>query len=269
MADYPAYTLETMVANQIRDALLRDPRHAERLRLTGYGRKAYCQNDEDGILAEIFRRIGPESRRFVEIGVQDGRECNTLALLMQGWRGTWVEADAACAARAAETFAPFVEAGALSIVNAFAEVDNVAALVGEAPLDLLSIDVDGNDWHLWRALPAGVARVVTVEYNASWCPPIDAVSPYRPGFDWTAVGDNSAGASLCALERLGAARDFALVGCSLSGVNAFFVRRDLTGARFRAPFTADEHYEPPRYYLHRCDRGHRPGFAGVEIAPPV
>ena len=43
---------------------------------------------------------------------------------------------------------------------------------------------------------------------------------------------------------------YALVGCDIAGVNAFFVRRDLCGDRFCAPYTAENHYEPMRYYLH-------------------
>jgi hypothetical protein len=269
MSQYHAYALETMVANLIRDRLLREPRQLDPLRLARHGRKICCQNDEDGILAEIFRRIGVETRRFVEIGVQDGRECNTLALLMQGWRGRWIEADGSLAAAARDRFAQFTGPGALEVVEGFAEIDTVSRLVGHAPIDLLSIDIDGNDWHVWKACANRTARVVVIEYNASWAPPVDAVSPYRPGFDWTAVGDNASGASLCALERLGRALGYSLVGCGLSGVNAFFVRRDLAVGRFREPFTAENHFEPPRYYLHLTDRGHPNGFSGVEIAPPV
>ncbi len=79
---------------------LATPRYADPRRLLRYGAKAYSQNDEDGILAEIFRRIGTKEKTFVEIGAGAGLENNTLALLVQGWRGLWVESDNAKAARA-------------------------------------------------------------------------------------------------------------------------------------------------------------------------
>jgi hypothetical protein len=267
MSQYPAYTVETMLANLCWDQLMRDPRYADPLRLQRFGGKTYCQNDEDGILAEIFRRVGTESRRFVEIGVQDGRECNTLALLMRGWRGAWVEADAAHVADARRIFAQLTEEGRLEIREAFVTVENAAALVGEGPLDLLSIDIDGNDWHVWNALDVR-PRVVMVEYNASWAPPVDAVMEYRADYCWTDDGDNRAGASLSAFERLGRTKGYALVGCSASGVNAFFVRDDLAEGRFLAPFDAATHFEPPRYYLHNFQRGHRPGFGPVILTEP-
>ncbi len=72
-------------------ALLAQPRYGEPGRLERYGHKVWSQNDEDGLLQEIFRRIGTASRSFVEFGVSDGRECNTLKLLVQGWRGLWME----------------------------------------------------------------------------------------------------------------------------------------------------------------------------------
>ena len=67
-------------------------------------------------------------------------------------------------------------------------------------------------------------------------------------------GSNFSGASLGALAALGHEKGYALVGCSLAGVNAFFVREDLVGESFCAPFSAENHYEPPRYFLY-----HRPG----------
>src|SRR5262245_10338826 len=57
------------------------PRYANRKRLLKYGFKMYSQNDEDGILQEMFRRVGTANRTFIEFGVQNGFECNTAKLL--------------------------------------------------------------------------------------------------------------------------------------------------------------------------------------------
>src|SRR5262249_25721353 len=69
------------------------PRYADHNRLLQHGFKIYAQNDEDGIVQEIFRRIGTASRTFIEFGVQNGLECNTAKLLVEGWRGLWLEAN--------------------------------------------------------------------------------------------------------------------------------------------------------------------------------
>src|SRR5262249_15610671 len=64
---------------------------ADPKRLEPFGFKVYSQGDEDGIIEEIFRRIGVGQARFCEIGVEDGLECNSLYLLHKGWTGFWFE----------------------------------------------------------------------------------------------------------------------------------------------------------------------------------
>ena len=67
------------------------------------------------------------------------------------------------------------------------------------------------------------------------------------------------GASLKAFEVLGSRLGYSLVGCDITGINAFFVRNDLVKDLFAGPFTAENHYEPPRYGL--CYRfGHKSKF---------
>ena len=73
---------------------LAKPRHADPKRLLRYGFKVYSQADEDGIIQEIFRRIGTTNRTFIEFGVETGVECNTVKLLLEGWRGLWIDGSA-------------------------------------------------------------------------------------------------------------------------------------------------------------------------------
>src|SRR5262245_42046256 len=70
---------------------LAKPRNADPKRLLRYGAKVYSQGDEDGIIAEIFKRVGTTNRTFVEFGVENGTESNTTRLLVEGWRGLWLE----------------------------------------------------------------------------------------------------------------------------------------------------------------------------------
>ena len=93
-----------------------------------------------------------------------------------------------------------------------------------------------------------------IEYNATLRPPLSLVVPYDPHGLWK--GSNYYGASLEALVRLGKSKGYRLVGCNFSGSNAFFVREDLTGDLFLDPATAEEHYEPPRYYFGYLNSGH-------------
>ena len=248
--------LRELMRQQMLAALLNTPRYQDPTRLLRHGYKVYSEGMEDGILAEIFRRIGETNRRFVEIGVQDGLECNSAYLLLQGWQGTWIEGDAGNTLRAREAFSGYP----VTIENKFVTAENANALIsiasaGEDP-DLLSIDIDSNDYWVWKAVECVRPRVVVIEYNATIPPHIrrTVAYPVRP---WT--GSNYFGASLGAMVVLGKNKGYSLVGCSPAGVNAFFVRDDLIADKFPRPFTAENHYEPPRYYL-SGPSGHRPGF---------
>lgn len=238
---------------------IKKPRHADPKRLVRYGHKVYSQNDEDGIIAEIFRRIGITSRTFVEFGVETGVECNTAKLLVEGWRGLWIESNGASAVVIRSEFAPFIADRKLALQESRVTAENINGLIGQGgfsgEIDLLSIDIDGNDYWVWKAIDAIDPRVVVIEYNATLRPPMALVVSYRADAQWD--GSNHYGASLEALVRLAAAKNYRLVGCSIAGVNAFFVRADLTADRFLGPATAQEHYEPPRHYFHMLPSGHR------------
>jgi len=239
------------------DEEMKKPRHADPKRLVRYGYKVYSQNDEDGIIAEIFRRIGMTSRTFIEFGVETGIECNTAKLLVDGWRGLWIEANPASAAAIRDNFASFTADGRLSVVESRVTAENINALIAQSgvgeDIELLSIDIDFNDYWIWKAIDAVNPRVVVIEYNATLRPPLSLVVPYRPETEWD--GSNYYGASLEALVKLGAEKNYRIVGCSIAGVNAFFVRADLAGDRFLEPATAQEHYEPPRHYFYLLPSG--------------
>src|SRR5689334_18541665 len=80
-----------------REELAHNDKYRDRRKLNHYEFQAFSQNGEDGIIAELFRRIGTKNRLFVEFGVGNGLENNTAFLLTQGWRGSWIEGDQACA----------------------------------------------------------------------------------------------------------------------------------------------------------------------------
>jgi hypothetical protein len=254
--------LNLKCAREVRE-LLSDPRYAAPGRLERHGRKVWSQNDEDGILEEIFRRIGTASRSFVEFGVSDGRECNTLKLLAEGWRGLWMEAQPSYCESVRRVFAEPLAEGRLELLETKVTAENIERLIAGArvaaagELDLLSIDIDGNDYHVFRAIESVRPRVVVIEYNAKYPPPMDLVPPYDPDFSWD--GSDYVGASLQAITNLAARRGYRLVGTNIAGVNAFFVRADLAADRF-AEGDATAFYNPARYWLSEgLSAGHPPG----------
>jgi hypothetical protein len=237
---------------------LAKPRYADPKCLLRYGFKVYSQADEDGIIQEAFNRIGETDRAFVEVGIGRGIECNTAKLLVAGWRGLWIESSAESVAAIRRDLAPFIADRRLVLQHRRATAENVNAVISEAgfvgKIDLLSVDIDGNDYWVWKAIDVIEPRVVVIEYNATLHPPLSLVVPYDPAAQW--AGGNYIGASLEALVRLGRKKGYRIVACSFSGVNAFFVRDDLCREEFLARATAERHYEPPRYFF-KPTAGHR------------
>ena len=240
-----------MNIHRFRDELLAQPRYADAKRLLRHGFKVYSQHDEDGIIQEIFRRIGTATRSFVEFGVETGIECNSVKLLVEGWRGLWIEANAQSCKAIATNFDAFLKDRRLMLQQSLVTAENINGLIGKSGLhgeiDLLSIDIDFNDYWVWKAIEAVDPRVVVIEYNAGLRPPLSLTVPYQA--NRSGDGTNFFGASLEALVRLGAAKGYRIVGCNMSGSNAFFVRADLCADHFVEPATAEEHYEPPRHFF--------------------
>lgn len=232
--------------------LLAEQRLADPRRLERYGHKCYSQNEEDGILLEIFNRIGVRHRTFIEFGVGDGLENNTLFWLAQGWKGLWLDGDPANRDAIQARFADRLASGQLLFRQAHIAAENIdgefvaAQMTGE--IDLLSIDIDGNDYYVFDAIRSVSPRVVVIEYNSKFPPPIRWRIPYSPQYRWD--GSDWFGASLQSMEDLFSARGYGLVGCNICGANAFFVRNDLLGDDlFHAPYTAANHFHPTRYFL--------------------
>ena len=129
----------------------------------------------------------------------------------------------------------------LEIRQAFVTGENVNALIGGGALGVLSIDVDGMDYWLWKAVEDAAPRVVVVEYNASMGPEESITVPYRAGFSAAEAHPSGYyhGASLAALEKLGREKGYALVAVDAAGVNAFFVLEAIRPETLRARSAAE------------------------------
>jgi len=193
--------------------------------------RVFSQSGEDGIIQFLLRHIKIENRTFVEFGVEDYTEANTRFLLTNNkWAGLVLDSDADNIANLKRS--PNYWRYNFKAVQAFVTKDNINdilrdnGLVGE--IGLLSIDIDGNDYWVWRAIEVISPVIVVIEYNHRFGPDISVTVPYDELFDRRrqAAPLIYFGASLKALCSLAARKGYAFVGCNSNGVNAFFVRKD-------------------------------------------
>lgn len=129
----------------------------------------YSQSGEDGVLQAIFSVIRPANEWCLECGASDGLFfSNTRRLIEQGWRGVLIEADQLAFKRLCENSEKYAD----KVRCIFGKVDDTVRLDGilrssGAPIDidLVVIDVDGQDYYLLNSLFRYRPRVVVIEYG--------------------------------------------------------------------------------------------------------
>jgi len=249
----------------IRD-ILRDEKYQNPKRLEKYGFKGNAQMDECGYIQEIFKRIGTTNKVMIEFGVGGKEnENNTWYLVKNGWSGLWLDARKPSVEHLSKIFAGPISTGRLKIVEALITPKNVNKLFQKngitGEIDLISIDIDTIDYWVWEAITVVNPRVVVIEYNAKYAPPMEWILPNNDDAKFNK--NDCMGASLKSLEKLGTKKGYSLVGCGLSGANAYFVRNDLLGDKFAEPYSAENHYHPPRYYICKKVPGSNYGYCGM------
>ena len=231
--------------------------------LLHYGYKMYSQNEEDGIIQEIFNRIGTTNKLFVEIGVEYGHECNTRALLLKNWKGVWIDAREQCINHINTNLNKLIDSKILTAVNSFVNKDNIEHVIkdflpnGTNEVDLFSLDIDSYDAHLFPYAKCINPRVIIAEYNGKYPIDVNISVEYDPTQFWD-YGDYI-GASLAYLNDVFVKMNYTLVGCDVNGVNAFYVRNDLIKDNmFDRPGDMKYHFKPAMYHLTVLPAGHDP-----------
>lgn len=223
--------------------------------LDQYEYSLLSQNGEDGILRYLFSQIGFESRWFVEFGF-GAHQCNSLRLMLhENFSGLLMDGSGENC-RFFAIAAERLRIDRVQAVQAFLTRENLDSLIGQQSvpreIDLLSLDVDGNDYWFWESLTRVSPRIACIEYNAGLGPGLSWTVPYDPGFERFAKHPSGFfhGASLKAMESLSARKGYRLVGCDSTGTNAFFLREDVEAPALPT-LTAAEAYRPHANWLGR------------------
>jgi hypothetical protein len=210
--------------------------------------KTYSQNNEDGIVSHIMMQLGVAIGFFVEFGVgppwkssieESGLEANCRLLREMGWRGIFMDSS---------PYPPQYE-----VQREYITALNINLLLRkyEVPQEpeIISIDVDGQDFWIWMNLIYR-PKVVVVEYNPNFGPEESIVIPFNVEYRWD--GTKWYGASLRALEKLGHSKGYLLTYATRA--NAFFIKKDLVENASDFRFSAIHQF----HNIHRPDDGERP-----------
>lgn len=191
--------------------------------LNEFQSSATSQHGENGILEKLFQAIGVENRTLVDVGAFDLKKLSNVYPLWNqaGWRAVLVEGNPVYYGRMKKEGVP----ANVTLINRFVKPKGEASLdrlLGElnvpARLDLLSVDVDSVDYHIWKNLNLFKPRAVIIEYNPT-IPPHLSVVPAEHG--------SFVGSSAKALLELGKSKGYALVACTKT--NLFFVWEEFAG----------------------------------------
>ncbi len=178
------------------------------------------QHGEDGILKEIFKRIGVTNQWCVECGALNGlHHSNTWYFINDlDWRALLIEADPTWFAQLEKNY---LGKSGVVCVNEFINFEgpgHVEVIFAERKLpkdfDLFVLDIDGNEYHIWESMKTYRPRVMMVEFNQTIPNDVSFIQPRDMSIQQ--------GSSLAALRSLGIKKDYVLV--AVTDINAIFVR---------------------------------------------
>jgi len=223
--------------------------------------KYFSQNDEDGYSLRIFERFNQRLISFVEIGVGNGLENNTLLLKANGLKGIWVDAE-----MLPRQIKLDFTSNNFRFVNKFVTPKNINNILeseleklGIDNFDLLSIDIDGDDLNVLKSvLSVYRPKVVIAEMNSKLGP--YAHWEYSASVGSTPSGDYFGMSFQTLKQTLVSKRYCYLATNAATGLNAFFIDEKYKNAFPELNETIG--FVPPFYRWPKRMFGH-PSFALV------
>jgi len=229
--------------------------------------RVFSQWGEDGIIEWLVSHVPVPNHRFIEFGVESFSEANCRFLLQnRNWKGLVMDGSernmAALRTRALYWMYD------LTAKPAFVTAENINRLIEEAgfagPLGLLSVDIDGNDYWVWKALEVVDPAIVVCEYNPILGDVRPIVVPYDPEFNRFEQHFSGLyfGCSIAALQQLARSKGYRFLGTNSNGINAFFVKE--TFAQCVEPLLGERKAFPSRHRDSRDEKGALSFAGGLE-----
>ncbi len=188
--------------------------------------KITSQNNEDGIIDYIFRKI-PNKQYFIEIGF-GYYECNSLNLIKKGWSGKLIDIDLEETTAMKSNLKNFYPNSNVDIITTKVTKANINDLIikksNNKKIDFFSLDIDSNDYWILNTMDLSNISVICCEYNHWLGKEKKLTIPYDENFKF--IDNGIWGASLKALDNLLKNKGFSLIAVESSGTNAFFVNHE-------------------------------------------
>jgi len=190
--------------------------------LNFFQKRVLSQWGQDGVIEKIFDVIGTTNKYFVEFGSSgnDSGMGNTAYLRRRGFDGLLMDGSE-------RPYNNDVNDKKYEVKIEFIKASNINEIFQKYDVpeefDFLSIDIDGQDFHVWNKIENYSPRVVSIEMNHHIEPGKDKVMPLDDNWIWK--GNEISGSSVTALKKLGNKKGYALVATCMS--DAIFVRNDL------------------------------------------
>ena len=198
------------------------------------GFRIFSQFDEDGIIVFLLGVVGIGPGKFVDVGGADGisgSNCANLALNF-GFHGLFIDGNRGSIERGKEFYEnhPDTFLYPPRFIHAIVKRSNINQIIRgagfEGEIDLLSIDIDGNDYWIWDAIECISPRIVVIETNVKFGMH-SIVVPYDEDYMYPGLHPQYLGASPVAMTKLARKLGYRLVGANRFGFNAFYIRNDL------------------------------------------
>lgn len=202
-------------------------------KLADTGFRVFSQFEEDGKLLFLFALLGMNKPTFVEFGSDDGVNSNSANLYFHfGWTGLFIDGNAKAIDRGRRFFSRYPHPHFVPpvFVNSIITAENINELISKGgqtgEIGLLSIDIDGNDYWVWKAIDVIQPQVVIIETHVEFGMH-DIIVPYDPNYMFPGKHPLYHGASPVAMVKLAAKKGYRLVGANDRGFNLIFLRNDL------------------------------------------
>lgn len=202
---------------------------------------------DEGVIEYLMSVIKPVNKYCIEFGARDGLRAHVHFLIKKyNYSALLLEGNPVAAQRLKNNFS---NNSNVSTAHSFITRENIEDTfvkynVPQSPAILL-IDMDGNDYHIWKAITHYSPQAVSIEFNPSFEPPEKFVIDYQEDFMWS--GDDYYGASIASMVELAKDKGYELVHCSSGGDNLFFVKNDHFGKFDITNNSAEEFYQLPQY----------------------